>query len=92
VDELDIWVAVQDFGGDIRYGFQGQAEETEEVKEFLGVAGGTAIFVRLLRLLTQFNSFYHSLLVLSAVVMSFVGVLLGLLLTIMPFSSPMTGI
>ena len=46
----------------------------------------------LLMLLTQFNSFYQSLLILSAVVMSFVGVLLGLLITNKPFSSTMTGI
>ena len=92
VEELDNWLSVQDFGGDIKYGFQGQAEETEEVNEFLGVAGGTAIFVMLLMLLTQFNSFYQSLLILSAVVMSFVGVLLGLLITNKPFSSTMTGI
>ena len=58
----------------------------------MGVAGGTAIFVMLLMLLTQFNSFYQSLLILSAVVMSFVGVLLGLLITNKPFSSTMTGI
>ena len=92
VEELDNWLSDQDFGGDIKYGFQGQAEETEEVNEFLGVAGGTAIFVMLLMLLTQFNSFYQSLLILSAVVMSFVGVLLGLLITNKPFSSTMTGI
>ena len=45
-----------------------------------------------LMLLTQFNSFYQSAVVLSSVVMSFVGVLLGLLITNKPFSSTMTGI
>ena len=33
VEELDSWLLSQDFGGDIKYGFQGQAEETEEVNE-----------------------------------------------------------
>ena len=56
------------------------------------VAGITAIFVMLLMLLTQFNSFYQSAVVLSSVVMSFVGVLLGLLITNKPFGSTMTGI
>jgi multidrug efflux pump len=46
----------------------------------------------LILLLTQFNSFYQSLLILSAVFMSFVGVLLGLLISNRPFSSTMTGI
>ena len=48
MEELDSWLSEQDFGGDIKYGFQGQAEETEEVNELLGVAGGTANFVMLL--------------------------------------------
>jgi len=43
-------------------------------------------------LVTQFNSFYQALLVLSAVVMSTVGVLLGLVITGYAFSAIMTGI
>jgi multidrug efflux pump len=43
-------------------------------------------------LVTQFNSFYQSILVLSAVFMSIVGVLAGLLITGKPFSTTMTGI
>ena len=92
VKELENWLSNQYSDENIRYGFQGQTEETEEVNEFLVVAGGTAIFVMLLMLLTQFNSFYQSLLIMSSVVMSFVGVLLGLLITNKPFSSTMTGI
>ena len=92
VKELENWLSNQYSDGNIKYGFQGQTEETEEVNEFLVVAGGTAVFVMLLMLLTQFNSFYQSLLIMSSVVMSFVGVLLGLLITNKPFSSTMTGI
>ena len=92
VEELENRLSNQYPDGNIKYGFQGQAEETEEVNEFLVVAGGTAIFVMLLMLLTQFNSFYQSLLIMSSVIMSFVGVLLGLLITNKPFSSTMTGI
>ena len=43
-------------------------------------------------LVTQFNSFYQTFLVLSSVVMSTVGVLLGLILTGQPFSAIMTGV
>jgi multidrug efflux pump len=72
--------------------FTGMQEETEEVNEFMILAGITALFTMLILLLTQFNSFYQSLLILSAVFMSFVGVLLGLLISNRPFSSTMTGI
>ena len=43
-------------------------------------------------LVTQFNSFYQSTLILFAVVLSTAGVLMGLLITGSPFSSVMTGV
>jgi multidrug efflux pump len=43
-------------------------------------------------LVTQFNSFYSTFLILSAVVMSTVGVLLGLLVTNQAFGIVMTGV
>jgi len=43
-------------------------------------------------LVTQFNSFYQAFLILSAVIMSTVGVLLGLLILDQPFSAIMTGV
>ena len=43
-------------------------------------------------LVTQFNSFYQSLLILFSVVMSTAGVLLGLLITDSPFSAVLTGV
>ena len=68
------------------------AEETEDVNRFIVIAGITAIFMMLLMLITQFNSFYQSFIILSAVTISFVGVLLGLLITGKSFSTTMTGI
>jgi multidrug efflux pump len=43
-------------------------------------------------LVTQFNSFYSAFLILSAVIMSTVGVMLGLLITDQPFGIVMAGI
>ena len=43
-------------------------------------------------LVTQFNRFYSALLILSAVVLSTVGVLIGLLVTRQPFGIVMSGI
>ena len=48
---------------------------------FLAQAASIALFLMLILLVTQFNSFYQALLILSAVVMSVAGVLLMLLLT-----------
>ena len=43
-------------------------------------------------LVTQFNSFYSAFLILSAVVMSTIGVFIGLLVTGQPFGIVMSGI
>ena len=92
VQELEDWVKTADLGKNISYGFTGMAEETEDVNKFMISAGITAIFIMLIMLLTQFNSFYQSFIILSSVTISFVGVLLGLLITGKPFSTTMTGL
>ena len=92
IDELDSWLSSTYLGPGITYQFSGMAEETEEVNNFIIVAGITAVFMMLLMLITQFNSFYQSFIILSAVTISFVGVLLGLLITGKSFSTTMTGI
>ena len=93
VAEMQKWIDAQNFSKQgVAMEFTGMQEETEEVNQFMVMAGITAIFIMLILLLTQFNSFYQSLLILSAVFMSFVGVLLGLLISNRPFSSTMTGI
>jgi multidrug efflux pump len=50
------------------------------------------MFVMAIILVTQFNSFYHAFLILTAVIMSTIGVMAGLLITGQPFGIVMTGI
>ena len=92
INQLSDWLETANLGPNISYEFSGMAEETEDVNRFIIIAGVTAVFMMLLMLITQFNSFYQSTLVLSAVFMSIVGVLVGLLITGKPFSTTMTGI
>ena len=72
--------------------FRGEDEEQQKAQEFLSKAFGIALFVMALILVTQFNRFYSALLILSAVVLSTVGVLIGLLVTRQPFGIVMSGI
>ena len=51
-----------------------------------------ALFIMAVILVIQFNSFYQALLILTAVVFSTIGVLLGLLITDQPFGIVMSGI
>ncbi|NIJ43239.1 multidrug efflux pump [Parvibaculum indicum] len=71
--------------------YRGANEEQAESADFLGKAMIGALFLMFIILLTQFNSFYHSFLTLSTVVLSTVGVLLGMLVTGQAFSVIMTG-
>lgn len=72
--------------------FVGDFEEQQEVGAFMGVAFGIAIFSMLAILVTQFSSFYQAGLILTSVVFSTAGVLLGLLVTNQPFGIMMCGI
>ena len=72
--------------------FRGANEEQADSIAFILIAMAMALLLMFVLLVTQFNSFYQSALVLAAVVMSTAGVLLGLLVTSSPFSAILTGV
>jgi multidrug efflux pump len=92
VDEIREWLSVQQIDPSVSVVFRGANEEQEAVNQFIGVAFTLALMLMGILLVTQFNSFYQALLILSAVVMSTIGVFLGLIITGYPFSAIMTGI
>lgn len=73
-------------------GFTGQQQEQDEASAFLSNAFLIAIFLIFFILISQFNSVYKPLIVLTSVVMSTAGVLLGLVIFQMPFGVIMSGI
>ncbi len=72
--------------------FRGSDEDSANTLAFLKMAGLASLVLMALILLTQFNSFYHSALILSSVVLSTAGVMLGLVVTGQMFSLIMTGV
>ena len=72
--------------------FRGANEEQNKSFTFIGEAFTLALALMGILLITQFNSFYQAALILSAVIMSTVGVLLSLLVLQQPFSAIMTGV
>jgi len=76
----------------IRFNLAGEDAEQADAMAFLANAFGAAIFLIFVVLLALFNSFTSVGLVLSAVIMSTIGVLLGLMIMGQPFSVVMTGI
>ena len=72
--------------------FRGANEEQANAAAFLGTAFSLALVLMAILLVTQFNSYYQSLIILSSVLLSTAGVLLGLLTTGQTFSVILTGI
>ncbi|MBN2572538.1 MAG: efflux RND transporter permease subunit [Ignavibacteriales bacterium] len=72
--------------------FGGQNEFQEDAQKFLGKAFMIAIFGIFLILVIQFNSLFQPLLIMIAVLISLIGVFLGLTITQLTFGIIMTGI
>jgi multidrug efflux pump len=85
-------LAAADLGNGVLFKLKGEDEEREKAGAFLMKAFGTAIFMIFAILLAQFNRLTSVGLVLSAVLMSTFGVLLGLMIMGQPFGVVMTGI
>ena len=92
VREIESWLAQQSFDPAIDIRFRGANEEQADSMAFVSAAFALALAIMFILLVTQFNNFYQSTLILLAVVMSTAGVLLGLLLLSNPFSALLTGV
>lgn len=77
--------------GTVRIGVAGEDEEQKQTANFLLTSFAIAIFSMFMILLVQFNSWYQSALVISAIVLSTGGVLFGLLINREPFVVVMVG-
>ena len=75
----------------VQVNIAGEQEDQQEASRFLAGAFMVAIGLMALILVTQFNSFYQAGLVLSAIIFSTAGVLLGLLANAQPFGIVMVG-
>jgi len=92
VEEIKAWLATQNFDPNVEIKFKGEDEEQKLAEAFLTKAFMVALFVMAIILVTQFNSFYHAFLILTAVIMSTAGVIIGLIVTGQPFGIVMTGV
>jgi len=92
IKEVRAWLATADLDPRVNIEFKGQDEEQTNAMIFLLKAFGIAMCLMFIILITQFNSFFSSFVILFAVVMSTIGVLIGLMITGQPFGIIMSGI
>ncbi|MBP6827266.1 MAG: efflux RND transporter permease subunit [Saprospiraceae bacterium] len=76
----------------VTVGFAGEDAEMLDAMNFLGSSLVISLFIILLILVTQFNSFGKTLIILTEVVFSIIGVLLGMAIFNMDFSVIMMGV
>ena len=85
------WLETDPFPAGVDWIWTGDSEDEAESQAFLASAFTGALFLMFIILLAQFNSFYNSVLVLLAVILSTTGVLIGMLVMDQAFSIIMTG-
>ena len=81
-----------DLGAGVFFRLKGEDEERAKASAFLSKAFGAAMFLIFAVLLAQFNSFTSVGLILSSVILSTIGVFIGLLIMQQPFGVVMTGL
>jgi multidrug efflux pump len=81
-----------DLGPGVTFKMKGEDEERAKAGAFLSKAFGAALFLIFAILLAQFNKFTSVFITLSAVVLSTIGVLIGLMVMRQSFGVVMTGI
>ena len=88
---LTEWLETNPLPAGVQFEWTGDQEEEAESQQFLSTAFAGALGLMFIILLAQFNSFYNSVLVLLAVILSTTGVLIGMLVMDQAFSIIMTG-
>lgn len=91
VQKIRAWVAKAELDPRVEVKFRGSDEQEQETTAFLGQAAIATMLLIGAIMLLQFNSYWHMVIVLSAVIFSTVGVFLGILIMGQKFSLIMTG-
>ena len=91
IAQMKTWLESGALGDDVTWIMRGADEETAAAASFFQAAMAAAMFMIAIILLLEFNSFYHAALTLTAVVLSVLGVLLGIALSGQYISIIMTG-
>lgn len=92
VSEIKAEIAKLNLDRGIDVTFKGEELDSQESSNFLFTAFALSMFLMAMILLAEFNSFYSVGLILSSVILSTIGVFLGLLIVGSPFIITMSGV
>ena len=92
IKKVKDWLETADLGRGVTVSDDGFDKYNQEAADFLVLGFIAMLFVMLIVLVAQFNSFYQASIVLSAILLSFGGVFISLLVLDRSFSTLQTGI
>ena len=92
MSKLYSWIEDQNFSSAISFDFDGFAKYNAEALTYLVNAFILTLFLMGIVMVTQFNSFYQASVIMSAILLSFGGVFLSLIIFGRPISTMQTGI
>ena len=92
IKKVKDWLETQELGRGVTVGYDGFDKYNKEAADYLVLGFIAMLFVMLIVLVAQFNSFYQANIVLSAILLSFGGVFVSLLILDRSFSTLQTGI
>jgi multidrug efflux pump len=92
LQQLQSRLSETSFDPGLQFEFKGEDEDQREAQSFLMRAFVVALFIMAIILVTQFNSFAQTALILTAILLSTVGVMVGIIITGSSFGVVMSGV
>ena len=92
IDQIRAWLTKANIPIEANVKLVGEAEDSQGSLIFVLSAFGTALLLMFIILISLFNNFYHTFLILFSIALSTTGIFVGLIVLQMPFSGVMTGL
>ena len=92
IEQIRNWLSSASIPVEANVKLVGEAEDSQGSLIFVLSAFGTALLLMFIILISLFNNFYHTFLILFSIALSTTGIFVGLIVLQMPFSGVMTGL
>ena len=92
IEQIRNWLSSANIPVEANVKLVGEAEDSQGSLIFVLSAFGTALLLMFIILISLFNNFYHTFLILFSIALSTTGIFVGLIILQMPFSGVMTGL
>ena len=92
IEQIRNWLSSANIPVESNVKLVGEAEDSQGSLIFVLSAFGTALLLMFIILISLFDNFYHTFLILFSIALSTTGIFVGLIVLQMPFSGVMTGL